>query len=497
MHVSRGRQVSAGRSSVTVLLGAVLNAGLAFVVAGLVSNTLGAQRTGQFFQGVALFTVSATAVTLGADTAMVRTASRLQALGEVHRVWRTATYALFMAVSLGGLTGVVAWWWAPQIAAVLGETGHEQDLIPVIRALAPFLPAAPVLGILLGTSRGLGQIRPYTLIQNTLLPLTRVGAVGVLAVGTATLDGLALAWAAPLVLAALVAVVVLHRTRASLTSRPVAAQPGELRRFWGFAVPRGAASLVERGLEWIDVLLVIALAGPAAGGIYAIVKRVAGAGGLLESTMRIVTGPRISQAFAREDSQEVAALFRQGSRILLLLSGPLYVSLVVFAPQVLSLFGPEFTAGRVALTIICLAFLVETGCGMLQTVLLMGGRSHWQLQNKVVQLVVLAGGSVILVPRYGVVGAALAWAAGVAANLVLASRQVHSLCGVRPSLRTAVLPGSVVAFVFGLVPLLASWSLDRSVSSMIGILVVTGAVYLSVCFVLRRRLSIVDFWVRT
>lgn len=492
------RAASAGRASIYTLLGTVLNAGLAFVIVGMVSNTLGAFHTGTFFQGIALFSVTATAIVMGTDTTMVRTASRLTALGEKQQLWRILATVLATVLVVSVAVTALVWWSAPGIAGVLADQGHADRLSSVIRALVPFLPAAALLATLLGASRGLGQLFPYTLIQNTLLPVARVLTIAVAASGSVSLVVLVFAWGAPLALAAALAgLVVLYAWRRSSHQGHERPASGDMRAFWGFALPRGAAALVERALEWVDVLLVIALAGPATGGIYAVVRRVAAAGGLLESTMRIVTGPMVSRAFARQEIAEVGTLFRHGSAVLLLLSGPVYVSLIVFADPVLSLFGPEFPAGSQALAIVAVAFLVESACGMLQTILLMAGRSHWQLRNKLVQLAVLVVGVLALVPSLGLRGAAVAWAGGVLVNLLLAAGQVARLCGVRPSLRAAALPLLLVGVCFGLLPLVAKLIWGQGILTMLGSLGVSGIIYLGFCYRLRYQLPLAAFWDRT
>ena len=219
-------------------------------------------------------------------------------------------------------------------------------------------------------------------------------------------------------------------------------------------------------------------------------------GGLLESTLRVVTGPLLSRFFAQENRSELASLFRQSSSLLLLVSGPVYATLIVLGEPVLRLFGPEFSAGRTALSIIALALLVESAFGMLQTMLLMGGKSHWQLQNKTIQLAILIVGTWMLVPRLGLTGAAVAWAAGVVINLTLAVRQVHRLCGAGPGVDLLALPATLVLATFVLMPLAAI----RMVSSppmLVALVCVTGLIHLSLCLLLRSRLGLLAYWGRT
>ena len=232
------RRVPAGRASVITLLGTVLSAVMAFVVTGLVSNRVGAETTGYFFQGVALFSIAATAVTLGTDTAMVRTASRLQALSRADKVWGALASSVTVVVGLSSLVAVLTWIWAPDLAELLGPSGGQEDLTAALRGLAPFLPFSPLLAILLGTSRGLGQTYPYTLVQNTLVPVTRVVLVAVAVSTSVGLGVLLTAWAAPVVLGVVAGAWALWGTspRSAPTGRS-RIRPEGSRELWSFALP--------------------------------------------------------------------------------------------------------------------------------------------------------------------------------------------------------------------------------------------------------------------
>src|SRR5699024_5932624 len=93
---------------------------------------------------------------------------------------------------------------------------------------------------------------------------------------------------------------------------------GDVPRCWSFSLPRGVTIILERALDWADVLLVIALLGPGPGGVYGVVTRIVQAGNMLEAALRIVLGPRISAAIARDDYARAEQLYRQATQLLIL-----------------------------------------------------------------------------------------------------------------------------------------------------------------------------------
>ena len=105
------------------------------------------------------------------------------------------------------------------------------------------------------------------------------------------------------------------------------------------------ATIVETILEWIDVLTVTTVLGPAAGGVYGAVNRCVRVGTMVEHTGRIVTGPSISAALATQNIDRARQIFLATTRVLTAISWPFYLTLAAFGPTLLGFFGKGFEEG--------------------------------------------------------------------------------------------------------------------------------------------------------
>jgi O-antigen/teichoic acid export membrane protein len=85
-----------------------------------------------------------------------------------------------------------------------------------------------------------------------------------------------------------------------------------------------------------------------------------------------------------------------------------------------------------ALVILCIAQLFNLGTGNVTIILLMVGKSSWNLINSAVSLTVNVGLNLILIPRLGITGAAIAWAASIVVSNLAAVLEVHYLLRIRP-----------------------------------------------------------------
>ncbi len=409
-------------------LGGVLAGVLGLVLTIIVSRGFGPEGSGVFFSVVAVTMVLSNTMELGADTAFVWMLPRLRATGRADQQRHALRLGFAPVLTASALTAAVLWLASDWLAGVLGGGSATAEGLRWA-ALAVLLGTLATVAV--SATRGFGMLWPFLLLQNVLLPVLRVCAVGLAVVlgGTVVtaLAGWSLAWAVVGVVAVVAALLLARRT-----PHAVRADAELSREFWGFAVPRGLAAVVEIALVWVDVLMVTIIRGPAEAGIYAVVSRFVTTGALGENALRIALAPRFSALFAAGNRAGAQRLLRAGTPLMIALTWPIFIVAAAEAEDLLAIFGPGFESGAGALRILCLAMIVVALLGPVQSVLLMSGNTRLQLANKVAALGAQVGLNLILIPRWGIQGAAVAWAASVLIDNGLAALQLHRLEGVTP-----------------------------------------------------------------
>ena len=487
----RDKQPSLTKSGSLASLCVMYGAGIAFVTTMVVSNGIGAEGSGEFFRLMALFAISISLVTFGADTGLVRTMSAQRALGRYGVLPQLIRYGLIPSL----VTSVLL------VAGVYMYT----KLVPMapayqaaMRVSSAFVLLAALMTVFFGALRGLQRVVTFTLLQNVLLPTLRLAAVGLVVLFSGQLMDLVYAWTIPVAITAVVALWLLERAFPSeehVEVLPSEDSPTEtFRSFWGFSSARGVATVMETILEWIDVLVVTAFSGAVAGGVYGAVNRCVRVGAMIEHTGRVVTGPSISAALATRQLDRAREIFISTTRVLTALSWPFYLSLAFFGPVLLGFFGKGFEASAGILWVICPAAMLSISTGGVQSVLLMSGKSRWQLLNKLSSLVVAVTLNFTLVPVWGLYGAVTAWASALLVDTFLASYQVFRLVGIRASLREmapSLFVGAAVPTAYALVSLAF---LGQSVQGIIVYLVLLVPVYGAVLYRFRKALGIERFF---
>ena len=105
----------------------------------------------------------------------------------------------------------------------------------------------------------------------------------------------------------------------------------------------------------------------------------------------------------------------------------------MFGGVALELFGSEYSAGGTAIAILAAAMLVASAAGPIEAVLLMSGGSVTSLGNNVAAVIINVAANLILVPKMGIEGAAIAWALGLLVTNIAPLIQVRRKLGFDPA----------------------------------------------------------------
>lgn len=472
------------RGGTLSFVGSVSSAALGFLLTIIITRLLGADGSGVVFQATGVFAMVMAFAKLGLDSTAIYLLPRVR-LDDVTKLRATIMAFVIAAVVASLILGVVLILIAPFL--------WRGEVAATVRALMIFVPVGSVLLITSAILRALGSVKEYVLVNNIAVPALRPPLVAVAALATGSALAVTIAWALPLALFVVIAgfLVVGHIRR----------EEGELkgallptREQWRtivyFAAPRTLSAGLEQALIWLDVLLVGWLVSDQAAGIYGGAARLIQAGLVVDAALRVVVSPKFSSLLHQDKKDEVRDLYVTATMWLVLVASPIYILLAVFSPVFLTILGPEFHKGAIALSILAVAMTVTFMAGNIHSLLLMSGRSGWAAINKAVVLLINIGANLLLLPHYGIVGAAYAWTLSMLIDALLAAIEVRIFLGIRAQISEVLLPLGVVIFSFGLPSIVIVRYLDQSVLSVVFAALVGLILYLLVCWKLREKLHI-------
>ncbi len=508
------------RGGLANLVGAVV-AGLAgFTVTWLVARGLGPDEAGGFFAGTAAFVIVGMLAKLGTQTSLVYFLARLRARGASAGAIRACLRLGLVPVAVAAvLTGLAMALCAPELARLTARGEVTAAYVTQLRVLALFLPLGVLSDTLLAATRGFRAMRPTVVLDKIIRPGTQVLALVILtALASRAAAGYAAAWAAPYLISAALAAVALHH-RVPTADPPPAVDPApgpalvpaarppsdnpvaggppghiDAGTFWRFSGTRAVASVAQLALNRFDVLLLAALAGLRAAAVYAVAGRFIVLGQFASQAVNQAVQPRIAERLALGDLAGANQLYQTATGWLVLATWPLYLGIATFAPVYLGLFGPGYASAGTVVVVLAGAMLVATGCGMVDIVLAMAGRTWWNLANVSTALGVNIAVDLLLIPDHGAVGAAVGLACALVANNVIPLVQINAALGLHPFGPGMLTAAALAVGCFGGLGLLLVAIFGARPATAIATVLAGGVLYLGAAVALRPVLQIDAFW---
>ncbi|MBF0622965.1 MAG: polysaccharide biosynthesis C-terminal domain-containing protein [Magnetococcales bacterium] len=200
----------------------------------------------------------------------------------------------------------------------------------------------------------------------------------------------------------------------------------------GVAWPMFMTASAYLVMNWTDTVMIGLIHDETEVGLYSVAMRWALFVPLLLSAVNVIITPKMAACYGRGDARGLREVVQQSARLISIGSLVVALPLVVFPGWFLGWFGGVFTSASTALIFLVLGTLINALCGPVGSVLNMTGGER-SFRNTVV----LATGinlilNLILVPRYGIEGAAFASMIAVGLYNILGVFQVKRRLGFYP-----------------------------------------------------------------
>lgn len=387
----------------------IFGAGLGFLGQAAMARFLGSAVLGEYLLFAASLNILAMVMPLGFQTVGTYFAAEYQARGQGGHLLRFVRRAyVHIAITALVLFGFGHFFMdalgAP--GAVLGPHWLPATGIGIATALV-FLNGA----LLVGLKRPLAGFFADALLRPMLL-LVATGLVVLWGVGPEPLTPVL--W---LIAAGFVSVAGVHTVFAIVALGKVPRQGDDLnaenenaeaRRWWHFAVPWVVTGLAADFYFDIDLLVLSMLLGHSDLAIFGVSARIFSLAAFGISAIYAVALPHMFEDAANSDSAGFAAKVADANFAAAGLASVFFVLMALAGPFALLLFGPEFLVGAGPLAVLALGLVVRAAFGPGALVLSMRNRPYASLPGVGAGLFTLVAANFVLVPWFGLMGAALA-----------------------------------------------------------------------------------------
>lgn len=401
-----------------VFLLRILATGLGFLFNVLIARLFGAEGTGVYYLALTVTSIATVLSRVGLDNTLIRFISASKDQGKWSQVAGVYRQGMRVAATVSFAVAAVIFAAAPWIAATVFS---EPGLTPLLRIMSlGIIPSTLVIlhaqSLKAVAKPGLAAVIEATGISllNVLLifPLSRAfGLSGIAATYVATQSCLLLAgW-------------YLWR-RATPDLRDVRGA-FDLRLLLITSWPLLWVASMNLIMKWTDTFMLGIWTSAEDVGVYGVAMRTASLTSFVLTAVNSVVAPKFAVMYAQSNLKGLESLAQNSAKLMAALALPLFLLFVLFPGWVMRVFGDEFAQGALVLAILAAGQFINVATGSVGYLLMMTGREKLMQYNIIGAALLNLVLNLLLIPSFGITGAAAATAVTLAGMNVVAATLVY------------------------------------------------------------------------
>jgi O-antigen/teichoic acid export membrane protein len=414
------------------LLGTLFTTAAGYFFKVYLARVLGAEALGVYALGMTVVGLAGVLAAAGLPQAASRFVAVYNATGELRKLGRFLWSALAVLLAANLLVGILVLLLKSWIAQ---RVYHTPALAPYMHFFVIIMVSGALTAFLGQALAGYKDVARRTIITSFIGQSLTMGCT----IALVTLGFGFKGYLVAQIMSALVVLFLLCRAIWQLTSQP--ARPPSL----GFPllereiVSFSAVLFAIQGLEFLTtqtdkVMLGIYLNAREVG-IYSVATALVAFVSIFLQSINQIFAPTIAELHASRQDDLLLSLYQTLTKWVLGLTMPLAFVIMVFSQPLMQIFGREFGEGWPVLVIATLGQLMNCGVGSVGQLLLMSGHQQKMVRAQAIAVPIGLAINWMLIPRLGMIGAAIAAAV---TNILLNALwlwDVNRTLSLRPSRR--------------------------------------------------------------
>lgn len=424
--------------------------GLNYLFAIGLARALGTFEFGLYAIGLTYFNILTQIAPLGTTTGVTKFVSESLALKDHGKAWETIKSAIIITLSSSTILGALLAAGATTISERLYE---KPELTLVLILFAATLPFAATTTVFINTLLAFQATSPAIVVKYVWEPLGKIALAVIMMLLGFHLGGVVAAIGLVIALSTYMAVRAVRGRLMRWNAQMEYSWPTRFREFVFFCSPVAISNVIGIIAPRSDILILGSWVTASEIGVYLACFQTAGIISLVLGSFETAFAPFIARVLTSGDLGQLRMVYQSLSRLVMLFTVPLWILLSLLSSPILSLFGEAFRDGWMPLVILTTGHFMSSMASSPNHVLLMGGHSTTVMLNTVVAGLLQLLVALLLIPYFGIVGAAVASAGGLfaitLARVVQVWRRYHvvpfSPHFLKPLVAGGVMAGAMLA----------------------------------------------------
>ena len=321
------------------------------------------------------------------------------------------------------------------------------DLAPVLRLASLLVPLFVMITILTAVTQGFKRMEYAVYAENIAFNVSKlILSVALIGLGLSVMGAMA-AYVASAVVTVAMLFYFVHRLFP--LNRPLHTAKRDMGKMLRFSIPVYLSQLLRQFGGSIETLVLGFLGVMSGVGIYTTVLRLSSIGTMFHHSLQAIAMPIISDLHSRGKIDQWERVYQTTTKWGMTFNLPIFLIIALFAGPLLSIFGADFVAGAPGLVVLAFSSLFNASTGVCGSVITMTGHSKLTLVNSITQFVVNIILAVLLIPRWGIMGAALCSTLSSVLINILRTIQVYVLFRIWPYNASFVKPVMAAVVAMG------------------------------------------------
>lgn len=443
-------------------LGLFFSKVMAYLYRALVARWLGPEAYGQLNLGLTVIGIGASISLLALHQAVKRFVPEYREKGERSLVKGTIISALLITTTLSTITILVTIAAAPWIANAIFS---NPELIPIIYILSISIVFNSINSIVLDALDAFKEVKYQVLSDKILGNIFQLIGTAILIYLGFDILGAAVGWVISSFVSAAAGLYFLEKKVGPVIFSDAETKTN-VREIFSYSYPLVFSNMIGFALGWMDTAFLGYFKSSLEVGFYNAALPTAMLISMPFSALSTLALPSMSELMERDEDQ-VEGTLKTITRWTFYITFPAFTLMALFSEDVLHiLFGREYIRAANALIILSFGYLFSSAVGPLDSLIKSLSETKVLLKNSVANLALNFILNILLIPKYGIIGAAIATTSSLVFVNVLLLIETHRFAGMHPFSKHSLIPivssllgltaaFSTIKFIFGVTPLWA------------------------------------------
>lgn len=430
------------KGSAIIYMGSLLSALLIFAGRLIIIHFWSKSDYGIFSLAFVVLTIISFTATLGMNTGAIRSIAYNRGKKDYKKIPELISSSVLISIIASIIFGALLFFLSEFMA---NNIFNDAALITPFKVFGIGVPFLTLIDILVSLFRGFNQVKPTVYFQYILINLLfPIFLIVVIFFDQSVVNIYHSYLASSIVVSILLLIYVYKTTTPSELFSVKSALGSTARKLVSFSLPLLGSSMFFMLVIWTDTLLLGVFRSSSEVGLYNAASPLAQFISFPLVSIGLIYMPVLSELYARGKLDEIRRNFSILTKWLSLTIFPLFLVLFIFADTIVTfLFGSEYILSANALRILSLGYMIHNLSGQSTATLIGIGENRFILYTSAFVAVLNIFLNIILIPPFGIEGAAIASAIALFTTNLIKCIKIYTKIGASPMSRNLVLPSII------------------------------------------------------